>query len=71
MLMGNLGLSSNEEVALVAFLKTLSDGYMPDSNNSFYSLILTALFVGVIVGIIVFIVIRRHKLRSNMRAHSD
>ncbi len=27
--MGNLGLSKGEELAIVAFLKTLSDGYMP------------------------------------------
>jgi cytochrome c peroxidase len=27
--MGNLGLNHMEEVAIVAFLRTLSDGYMP------------------------------------------
>jgi hypothetical protein len=27
--MGNLGLNHGEELAIVAFLRTLSDGYMP------------------------------------------
>ena len=27
--LGNLGLSPTEEAAIVAFLKTLSDGYVP------------------------------------------
>jgi cytochrome c peroxidase len=27
--MGNLGLNHGEELAIVAFLKTLSDGYVP------------------------------------------
>jgi hypothetical protein len=27
--LGNLGLTANEEAAIVAFLKTLSDGYTP------------------------------------------
>ena len=27
--LGNLGLTSDEEAAIVAFLKTLSDGYVP------------------------------------------
>ncbi|HEY9245843.1 MAG TPA: hypothetical protein VIO11_03255, partial [Candidatus Methanoperedens sp.] len=30
---GNLGLSSEEEAAIVAFLKTLSDWYCPKCNN--------------------------------------
>lgn len=34
--LGNLGLSREEEAAIVSFLKTLSDGYLPDSaeNNA-------------------------------------
>ncbi len=59
MSMGDLRLSSNEETALVAFLKTLSDGYTPYSNGSFYSIILIVLFVGLIVGIIVFSVFKK------------
>jgi cytochrome c peroxidase len=31
--LGNLGLTPDEEAAIVAFLKTLSDGYLPDSNG--------------------------------------
>jgi hypothetical protein len=27
--LGNLGLTADEEAAIVAFMKTLSDGYMP------------------------------------------
>jgi hypothetical protein len=27
--LGNLGLTPDEEVAIVAFMKTLSDGYVP------------------------------------------
>jgi hypothetical protein len=29
---GNLGLTTNEEAAIVAFLKTLSDGYQLEEN---------------------------------------
>lgn len=32
--MGNLGLSSRQEQAIVAFLRTLSDGYEPDGGNN-------------------------------------
>ena len=32
--MGNLGLSVKEEAAIVAFMKTLSDGYVPHRNQS-------------------------------------
>ncbi len=31
--LGNLGLSHGEELAIVAFLRTLSDGYMPKPNK--------------------------------------
>jgi cytochrome c peroxidase len=67
MSMENLGLTSNEELAPVAFLKTLSDGYNPDSNGSFYLTILIILFVGLTVGIIFFSVSKRNKLKSRIK----
>jgi len=32
--LGNLGLSQKEELAIVAFLRTLSDGWMSNNTNS-------------------------------------
>jgi cytochrome c peroxidase len=68
MLMGNLGLTSNEEAAVVAFLKTLNDGYIPDSQNSFYPIVLGIVFVGAVMGTIAFIAFKKYKMRSSLDA---
>jgi cytochrome c peroxidase len=32
--LGNLGITPDEEAAIVAFMKTLTDGYQPESASS-------------------------------------
>ena len=61
--MGNLNLTLNEETAIVAFLKTLSDGYTPESPVSFVPMILTGAIVVILACLVVFAVFKKFKVR--------
>ncbi len=59
--MGNLGLTLNEETAIVTFLKTLSDGYTDGSSEYEFQVVLVGSLVVVIACLVVFAVFRKHK----------
>jgi hypothetical protein len=61
--MGNLNLTLNEETAIVAFLKTLSDGYTPESPVSFVPMILIGAIVVILACLVVFVVFKKFKVR--------
>lgn len=62
--MGNLNLTLNEETAIVAFLKTLSDGYTPGSPVSFVPMILIGAIVVILACLVVFAVFKKFKVRQ-------
>jgi len=62
--MGNLNLTLNEETAIVAFLKTLSDGYTPESPVSFVPTILIGAIVVILACLVVFAVFKKFKVRQ-------
>ena len=61
MSMGNLGLTPYEETAVVAFLKTLSDGYSAESATSFIPLVVVGVFIVVLSISIALVVLKKHK----------
>lgn len=66
MFMGNLGLTSEEETSLVAFFKTLSDGYKVEPIFP-SDLIIFIAFISIIVIIIVYIaIINRRKITKKL-----
>jgi cytochrome c peroxidase len=60
MFMGNLGLTSDEETAIVSFLKTLSDGYTTEPTTSIV-VVLVCIFVVIIACLVAFALIKKHK----------
>jgi len=62
--MGNLNLNLNEERAIVAYLKTLNDGYNPESSGSLVSVVLIGALVVVLFCLVVFVVFKKYKIRQ-------
>lgn len=61
MFMGNLELTSDEEAAIVAFLKTLNDGYINESDEFISPLVLIGVFVVILTGLVFFRSSKRNK----------
>jgi cytochrome c peroxidase len=61
MFLGNLELTSDEEAAVVAFLKTLNDGYTTESSASIVPVVLIGILVVILACLIAFVVWKRYK----------
>jgi cytochrome c peroxidase len=64
MFMGNLGLTSDEEIAIVVFLKTLNDGYINGSDDFIVPLIGVSILV--LAVLVVFVMSKRYKSSSSI-----
>jgi cytochrome c peroxidase len=62
--MGNLKLTLNEETAIVAYLKTLSDGYKLESSVTEVSVVLIGGLVVVLACLVGFIVFKKYKIHQ-------
>ena len=73
MLVGNLDLTSDEEAAIVAFMKTLSDGYTLESISLGPEIILIGVLTFVLIFLVAFMVIRKYRksTKQNLSKHSS
>jgi cytochrome c peroxidase len=62
--MGNLNLTLSEETAIVAYLKTLSDGYTPEPSVAVIQVVLIGAVVVVLTGLVVFAVLKKYKIHK-------
>ena len=66
MFVGNLGLTLSEEAAVVAFLKTLSDGYTPEPPVSIVPEVLFGIFVVILACCVAFVALKKYKIRPKL-----
>ena len=63
--MGNLNLTLSEETAIVAYLKTLSDGYTPEPSVAVIQVVLIGAVVVVLTGFVFFFaVLKKYKIHK-------
>ena len=62
--MGNLNLTLSEETAIVAYLKTLSDGYTPEPSVAVIQVVLIGAVVVVLTGFVFFAVLKKYKIHK-------
>jgi cytochrome c peroxidase len=67
MFVGNLGLTPSEETSIVAFLKTLSDGYVPESPTTIVPYVLFGIFVVALAFSVAFVALKKYKKRKLSR----
>jgi cytochrome c peroxidase len=67
MSLGNLELTLGEEAAIVAFLKTLSDGYAPILQPFTGAEVLIVILAVVLICCVAFIVLRKYKIRPKLQ----
>jgi len=61
MFLGNLELTLDEETAIVAFLKTLNDGYTNEPPTSIVPVVLIGIFVVILACFVAFVVLKKRK----------
>jgi cytochrome c peroxidase len=62
MFVGNLGLTLDEETAVVAFMKTLSDGYTAEQPMIIRTEVLVGILVVILAFCVAFVVLRKYKI---------
>jgi hypothetical protein len=65
MLVGNLALTPNEETAIVEFMKTLSDGYLPEATAIDPVILLIGILTLVLALVIAFMAVRKYRKKQS------
>jgi cytochrome c peroxidase len=65
MLVGNLALTPNEETAIVEFMKTLSDGYLPEATAIDPVILLIGILTMVLALVIAFMTVRKYRKKQS------